>query len=236
MRIAVCFFGEMSFMDRFMIQSVMRCLIDPFHKYIKKDVEFSYFLHTFFQPDVLTWIGMMRALFPFSSVTLHDREKVLVEKPDDVDTPFFLRDYSFHRVKKKWKNYVENLDRVMMVRLDLLFTKPLTENDVDQVLHQKRHLFLHHGDNPFFAIGDPMVMNVFTDQLHHLPGTSFLEMMRAQYGIKVDHLSLVMVRILPDAIVCPEDYQICPYLSDLIASSTTKIRMIRRKTTLKSEK
>lgn len=237
MKIAVCFFGEMSFMDRFMIQNMVRCLIDPFHKYSHKEVEFSYFLHTYFHPEALVWVGMMRASFPFVSATLHDREKILVEKPCSMETDVFLQDYSLHRVKKKWKQYLENLDVVVVVRLDLLLTKPLSENDVSQVLYQKRrHLFLHHGDQPFLAMGDPVVMNVFTDQIHHLPGTPFLEMMRVQHSINVDHLSIVMVRILSDAIVCSEDYYVCPYLSDLIASSATKIRLVRRKTSLKSEK
>lgn len=220
MRIAVCFFGKMSFMDRFMIQSVVRCLIDPFHKYSKKEVEFSYFLHTYFQPDVMTWIGLMRTSFPFVSMTLHDEGRILEEKPEDVNASFFLQDYSFRRVKKKWKQHIEDLDVVVMMRLDLLLTKPLTENDVGQILHQKRCLF-HYGD--FFAMGDPMVINVFADQLN-------------PQNIKVVQLSLVMVRILSDATVYPEDCHICPYLSDLIASSTTKIRLVRRKTSFKSEK
>ena len=234
MKIVVCFYGEMSFMDRFMIQNLMRCLIIPFQKFNrKKDVEFSYFLHTYFTPDVLSMIEVMRAFFPFISMTLHDRDMVLRERHRAMDNSLFLQQYSLHRVKKKWKS-MEDLEVVIYSRLDLLFTKALTESDIDLILHNKRHLFLHQGNHSFVAIGDPMVMNVFADQVHHLSGHdhSFLDIMRTQHGIKIQYLSLVFVRILPEAIVYPEDYQVCPYLGDLIASSATKIRLTKRKNSL----
>jgi hypothetical protein len=230
MKIAVCFFGEMSFMDRFMIQNLMRCLIVPFQKYNHKghNVEFYYFLHTYFNPSVLTWIGMMRASFPFTSMTIHDRESVLREKKDAHECGLFLQGHSLNRVKKKWK-MVDDLDLVMMVRLDLLLTKSLSEGDIDLVLHHKHHLFLHE-KKPFVAMGDPMVMNLFADKFLHFCGADHLfDILRTQHNVKIQSLSLVFVRILPDAIVCPEDYHVCPYLGDLIASSQTQIRLVKRK-------
>jgi len=229
MKIAVCFFGEMSFMDRFMIQNLMRCLIVPFQKYNSKFVEFYYFLHTYFHPSVLTWIELMRATFPFTSMTIHDRETVLREKKEADPHGLFLQGHSLNRVKKKWK-IVDDLDIVMMVRLDLLLTKSLSEGDIDVVLHHKHHLFLHQQQKPFVAMGDPMVMNVFADQFHHFCGADHLfDILRTQHNVKIQSLSLVFVRILPDAIVCPEDYHVCPYLGDLIASSSTQIRLVKRK-------
>lgn len=234
MKIAVCFYGEMSFMDRFMIQNLMRCLIIPFQKYNHtEEVQFFYFLHTYFSPDVLTFIDIMRASFPFTSVTIHDRDMVLREKHKDVDKSLFLQHHSLHRVKKKWKVVVD-LDVVVLTRLDLLFTKALSESDMEIILQRKRHLFLQQDMKPFVAIGDPMVMNVFADQIYSLSGddNSFLDMMRTQYSIQIQYLSVVFVRILSEAIVYPEDHQVCPYLGDLIASSATKIRLTKRKNSL----
>lgn len=234
MKIAVCFYGEMKFIDRFMIQNMMRCMIVPFQKYSRKeDVNFSYFLHTYFTPDVLSMIEIMRAFFPFTSMTLHDRDMVLLERYKDLDKSIFLQQYSLHRVKKKWKS-MEDLDIVIYTRLDLLFTKALSESDIDLIFHNKRHLFLHQDNKPFLAIGDPMVMNVFADQVHELSGTdhTFLDIMRTQHSIKTQYVSLVFVRILPEPIVYPEDANVCPYLGDLIASSTTKIRLVKRKNSL----
>lgn len=238
MKVAVCFYGEMSFMDRFMIQNLMRCLIVPFQKYNhKEEVQFFYFLHSYFRPDVLSFIEMMRASFPFISLTLHDREMVLREKHKDIDNSFFLQNHSLHRVKKKWK-IVEDLDVVVLTRLDLLFTRALSESDMDLIFHRKRHLFLQQDMKPFVAMGDPMVMNVFADQIHSLSGNgfSFLDMMRTQHSIQIQYLSLVFVRILSETVVHPEDHQVCPYLNDLIASSATKIRLSKRKNSLNKDR
>lgn len=222
-------------MDRFMLQNITRCLIVPFQKYSRgENPDFHYFLHTYFRPDVLGWVGMMRDYFPFESITIHDRAVVLREKHEAMEASLFLQDYSLHRVKKKWR-HVDGIDLVVLIRLDLLLTKSLSESDIVLVLSHQRHLFLHHEDKPFFAIADPVIMNVFVDQLRHFAGDhSFLDIMRIQYNIKIQCLSLVFVRILPEAIVCPEDYHVCPYLGDLIASSSTKIRLVKRKNSLKS--
>jgi hypothetical protein len=229
---AVCFFGEMGFIDRFMIQNFIRCVIAPFRKYIRDDVEFYYFMHTFIRDDVFTYIEIMRAPFPFSSITLHDQHIALYDNHRKIDASVFLQDYSLHRVKKKWKN-IDNLDIVIYTRLDLLLTKPLTENDVSLIVSQKQHLFVGGSGCDLFAVGSPAVMNVYADRLHYLGDTSFLDLMRSQHNIKIHKLSLVFVRILPDAIVLPEDNNVCPYLSDLISSSSTIIRMTKRKNSLK---
>ena len=239
MKIAICFYGEMGFMDRFMIQNLIRCLIIPFQKYSHNDkngIKFYYFLHTYFRPDVLSWIELMRASFPFMSATLHDRDMVLQEKKhEDADNCMFLQHHSLHRIKKKWK-VVEDLDIVVLTRLDLLFTKALTESDIGVMLQHKRHLFLQQDTKIFLAIGSPMVINVFTDHIDHdVPENDdrFLDVIRTQHNIKIQHMSLVFVRILPDAMVHPEDYHICPYLGDLIASSATQIRLTKRKNSLR---
>jgi hypothetical protein len=234
MKVAVCFYGEMGFMDRFMIQNLIRCLLAPLQKYTQNGITFYYFLHTYFHPDVLSWIEMMRASFPFTSITLHDRDMVLRDKQQEEDAigqNLLLQHHSLHRVKKKWK-VVEDLDIVVLTRLDLLFTKALSENDIGLILHHKRHLFVHEDNKPFVAIGDPMVMNLFTDHIDH-DDHLFLDMIRAQHNIKIQYISLVFVRILPDAVVHPEDYHICPYLGDLIASSATQIHLSKRKNSLR---
>lgn len=237
MRVAVCFFGEMTFMDRFMIQNLMRCLIIPFQKYGRReDMEFYYFLHTYFCDDVFPWIEMMRTSFPFTSVTIHHREVVMGEQHDGMDPKLFLQDYSLHRVKKKYK-ILHDLDIVIFTRLDLLFTKSLTGSDIDDIIDKKRHCFLVHDKEPIVAVGDPVAMSLFADRFSHVQESdgkySFLEMMRVQHNIKIQYMSIVFVRILSDAIVCPEDYDICPYLKDLIASSSTKIRLVKRKSSIK---
>lgn len=233
-------------MDRFMIQNMMRCVMVPFQKYHhdpKDKIEFSYFLHTYFCPDILSFLGLMKQSFPLTSMTVHDRQVVLRERHPTSDPYLFLQQYSLHRVKKKWKS-VENLDMVIFIRLDLLFTKALSASDID-LMCQRKHNFIFiaqgGGDHkPFVAMGDPMVMNLFADYLypHHLPTheqegeQSFLDMMRVQHSIHSHYISLVYIRIMPGGAVCPDDSRVCPYLGDLIASSPTQIRLTKRKNTL----
>lgn len=235
-RIAICFFGEMGFMDKFMIQNFIRCVITPIKRY-DGDVEFCYFLHTFLHADVFSFIELMRASFSFMTMTLHDDKMVFLKNKqhDGVKKKVFLEDYSLHYVKKMWKHNTDGFDVIVCTRLDLLFTRPLTDSDANLIFKNKQqHLFiggdqtltdLHRG----FILGDPLVMSIYTDNQHHSFDISCIELMRSQYNIKIHPISVVFVRILPEAIVSPMDYKVCPYLDDLISSSSTKIRLVKRK-------
>lgn len=239
MKIAVCFFGELGFMDRFMVQNYIRCVIVPMQKYNCESVDFFYFLHTFLDAaDVFDSVEILRLSFPFLIMSFHDKKMALCddENKNKVETQIFMEDYSIYRVKKMWKR-VENIDIVIYIRLDILLTKPLTQNDVELILKNQNHFFINSEQCPNLQrgliIGKSHVMNVYADRIHYLAeGGSFIDIMRSQHNMKTESISVVFVRILKEGIVHPGDYNICPYLGDLISSSSTKIRLVKRKNSL----
>lgn len=225
MKVAICFFGETGFMDRFMIQNFIRCITTPFKKHCHS-TELYYFLHSFISADALVLIENMRPFLPFSSIALHNMDMV---------PPGSLPEhYSLNRVKKLWKTSPTLYDLVVYVRLDILFSKPLSGNDIDQVVETTNHLSTtNHSKSlqPCFTMGCPFVMNIYADRVHSLDD-DYIATMRSQYNIKINNtISVVFVRILPGGAVHPEDNHICPYLGDLIASSCTKIHMTKQRKT-----
>lgn len=237
MRIAVCFFGELGFLDRFMVQSYIRCIIAPIQKYHHENVEFLYFLHTFLDDDVFNSVDILRSSFQFLIMSFHDKKMALCDQnKNNAENQIFLEDYSIYRVKKMWKR-IENIDFVVYVRLDLLFTKPLTENDIDLMMLNNNHFFFNSEKCPNLqrglVMGKSHVMNIYADRIHYLSDKgSFIDIMRSQHNMKAESISVVFVRILKEGIVHHSDYHTCPYLGDLISSSSTKIRLVKRKNSL----
>lgn len=249
MKVAICFFGEMTFIDRFMIQNFMRCVVTPLWKYNTDDVDFYYFLHTFFDVEVFKYIELMRNNFCFESITLHNENSVLNKKHTPYDNNLYLECFSLQYVKKMWKS-IKDLDLVVYVRLDALFTKPLSNNDIDAMTKNKMRLFINdtpkiNNYNPIanlrtaFVAGDPVVMEIYADRIHydenHTPDNEeeYISFLKIQHNFKVSSMSVVFVRVMPDALVCSQDYTICPYLADLVSSSSTDIRILKRKNSLK---
>jgi hypothetical protein len=237
MKIAICFFGELGFLDKFMIQNYIRCVIAPIQKYNRESVDFFYFLHTFFDADVFTSVENLRLSFPFLIMSFHDKKMALCdENKNQVETQNFIEDYSIYRVKKMWKR-VENIDIVVYIRLDILLTKPLTYNDVELILKKNNHFFINNEQCPNLqrglVIGKSHIMSVYADRIHYLAdGGSFIDIMRSQHNMKAESISVVFVRVLKDGMVHPSDHNICPYIGDLISSSSTKIRLVKRKNSL----
>lgn len=235
MRVAICFFGELGFMDRFMVQNYIRCVITPIQKY--ENVEFFYFLHTFLDENVFTSVEILKKAFPFLIMSFHDKKMALLNSlyKKDADKTLFFEDYSMYRVKKMWK-HIEDLDLVVCSRLDLLFTKPLVNSEIDFIVKNKNYFFVNNHNHcdlqRGFVIGNNYTMNIYTDRFHFLgsdKNKNFIDLMRSQYNIQKQTISIVFVRISKDGVVNPCDYQICPYLGDLIGSSSTKIRLVKRK-------
>lgn len=233
MKIAICFFGECTFMDRFMIQNFIRCVVLPFQKYVQEKVEFFYIFHSYMDSQILGVIDKMKTFFPFTVLTLHDKDFVIKNKKEDtvVDITLYLHDYSLERVKKIWKRCMLSLDLVICSRLDLLFSRPFSENDVQFIIKNKNHLFIAECPSESlrqcFVLGDPFVMNIYTERLHyvqdHGSDFSFHDLIQIHPTIKLNTVSIVFIRILHDGIVNHEDSQVCPYLNDLIKSSCTRI-------------
>lgn len=226
MRAAVCFFGEILFLDRFMIQNFIRCVMTPLRR--GGCTETSFFLHTFLNTESIAHVGLLKDFFSFRIMTLTDKE--LIARSTDT----MQEDYSLHRVKRVWRSAALPTDLVVCVRLDLLFSRPLNDLDVERALHDRNHLFAtHYPSEPLrrcFLMGDPFVINAYTDRLHYNDPRLFEEMLRAHHHITTERtLSIVFVRVGRDGVVCPEDKNVCPYLNDLIASSSTTIRLTRRK-------
>lgn len=229
MKVGICFFGEMRFIDRFMIQNFIRCVSIPFKKH-DNTTELYYFLHSYIDAQTLISIEMMRPFFQFAAMTLHDKTITLDSRHPEKEEHLFLEENSLYRVKKMWRSsYSPPLDLVVYVRLDTLFTKPLSDNDIEMVVENKNHLFLTASDHyESFAIGGTIVMNVYADRVHYTE--PFIDMIRSQYHIKINNtLSSVIVRILPSGMVSPDDQSVCPYLNDLISSSCTQIRINKRR-------
>lgn len=230
MKVAICFFGEIGFMDRFMIQNFIRCITTPIKRH-DRSTEIYYFLHSYMSPDTLVFIETMRPFLPFSAISLHDKDMVIHDIKRGEHTDLFLEHYSLSRVKKLWRSSIP-MDMIIYIRLDALFLKPLSENDIDLVVDNKNHLFITNNSPDLqqcFIMGDPFVMNIYADRVHYTD-YDCMELMRSQYNIKINNsISIVFVRVLPGGIVHHKDHQICPYLNDLISSSCTKIHMIKRK-------
>lgn len=246
MKIAICFFGESTFVDRFMIQNFIRCIVLPFQKYVQDKVEFYYIFHSYMNTEILGVIDKMKTFFPFTVLTLHDKEYVLRDKEETIeDVPLYLQDYSLQRIKRMWKRCMFSLDLILCSRLDLLFSRPLSASDIELMKQNKNHLFVADCSScsilqQCFVAGDPFVMNLYTDRIHYVEdhGTdfSFSDLIQIHPMIKINKLSTVFVRILQDGIVDPNDSQLCPYLNDLIKSSCTRICLrkmnLKMKTTI----
>ena len=219
-------------MDRFMTQNFTRCVLTPLSRHFQDKVEFSYCAHSYMGVDTLKTMEVLNTCFPLSVLTLHDRQATLRHKPDTKEQDVFLREYSLQRVKKMWKSsFFHPFDLIVCVCLDLLFSKPLTENDIALVRNNKNNLFVAGHLPECFIMGTMDVMNVYADRVDHkeTSSLSFLETIRSSHNIRINVLSVVFVRVLPDGLVCPEDCRVCPYLNDLITSSSTKIRVSKRK-------
>lgn len=240
MKIAICFFGECTFLDRFMIQNFIRCIVVPFQKYVPEKVEFFYIFHSYMDEKVLGIIEMMKTFFPFTVLTLHNKEFVRRDVQDD-NVSLYLQDYSLQRVKRMWKRCMLSLDLVVCSRIDLLFCRPLSASDVEAMFVHKNHLFVVDASSleQCFVVGDPFVMNLYTDRLHYVEdhGTDFslVDLIQIHPMIKNITLSTVIVRILSDASVHPHDSQRSPYLNDLIKSSCTRIYLRKMNSKMKTD-
>lgn len=238
MKISICFFGPTTMMDRFMTHNFTRCVLTPISRYFQDRVEFSYCAHSYMGDDTLKTMEVLNTCFPLSALTLHDRQATLRHKPETKEQDVFLREYSLQRVKKMWKSsFFPPFDLIVCVCLDLLFSKPLSENDIAIVRNNKNHLSVAGHLPDCFMMGTMDVMNVYSDLVDHKEtSSSFLETIRSSHNIRVNILTVVFVRILSDGVVCPEDCRICPYLNDLITSSSTKIRVSKRKNSSSTRK
>lgn len=228
MKVAFCFFGEIGFMDRFMIQNFIRCITTPFKRH-SRTTELYYFLHSFISSNTLGFIDNMISFLPFTAISLHDQNMV--------PSGTLPEDYSLYRVKRLWKTSSIQYDLIVYIRIDILFSKPISENDIDLVIDNTNHLFItNHSKNlqPCFIMGNPFVMNIYADRIHSLD-EDYIVAMRSQYNIKINNtISVVFVRILSGGVVDPEDNHICPYLNDLIASSCTKIHIVKQRKSARS--
>lgn len=238
MKAAICFFGEIAFMDRFMIQNYIRCVLTPLKKH-NKSVHFYFFLHTYMGVSVLSFIETMRTFFPFQFVSIHDKEMVLCDTPMGVEPELYLEDYSLHLVKKMWNSSSIQFDMVVYTRADVLFSRPLSIHDAVSVVNDKNRLFVAPNTSGCLVMCDTFVANVYGDRMHYLSDlesgstSSFLEHVCSHYDIQVSTLSIVFVRILADGVVHPDDCNVCPYLKDLITSSSSRVRITRRKNSFK---
>lgn len=237
MKVAVCFFGEIAFMDRFMVQNYIRCVITPLKK--QKTILPFFFLHTYMVPNVLSFIEIMRVSFPFQILSVHDKDIVLSKCPMGVEHELFLEDYSLHMVKTMWTSSSIPFDIVVYIRLDVLFCRSLSIHDAEWVMTDKNRLFIAPNLPRCLVMGNTFVANIYGDRMHYSSDlesgstSSFLEKICSHYDIRLSTLSIVFVRILSDGIVHPDDCHICPYLKDLIASASSRVRIIRRKNSIK---
>lgn len=228
MKIAFCFYGGVHYLDGFMVQNMVRCLVTPFQK--QRDSQSFFFLHTYLDNDTLSHIQTMRQFFPFMVVSLYDMKMLSLD--DDVN------DFSLNRVKRIWKSSSYTFDLVVYVRLNLLFARPLSENDISHLFANNNHIFMT--DYPSkelqscVVIGNSHTMSVYADKIYY-HGDQYTEWLGSEHNLYTASVTIAFVRILSDGFVHSDDYQICPYLKDMIASSTTKIRLVKRKHSVKNE-
>jgi len=86
MRIGLCFYGQVKNVDEFMLQSIQKCVLEPFFRASHTPLNVVYFLHTYYKTtftnprnaehtepiDVMGSMERMRKKFPFFETSVHD--------------------------------------------------------------------------------------------------------------------------------------------------------------------
>lgn len=227
MFVAICFFGKMGVMDTFMATSLERCVTAPLQKYFQDegDVVFQYYLHTYFTGSCMQNIDILRNHFHFLHVSIQDEKHSMHGKRMPRKQDLFSLDRCMKMVER-------DADYAAFVRLDLLFTRPLSVSDIGLAVEQGYVLtpaisparcFAFGKKKPLLSYVNGLTACVVADPAIMLPD----DMTEPQ--AKISRCAQMCVRVLADGSVHKHDRDVCPYLNDLIMSTTTRVLPFKEK-------
>lgn len=219
MKIVICMYGEIQYMDLFMIESFVKRILYPIQSRIP-DATFVKYFHSFLSAGVLKTCMNMHNLIDFD-VVLVQKDPLMSIEPSEKKTSR-LNDLSARKIISMIEtDHNQYIDLIIMTRLDLLFTRDLGQIDIDAICSQytSEKIFIpdiHSAPENCFMIGNPEMIKLCISKSH----------VRPEYFLSGHHLfrlSLVMVRVQKNMSVHPDDKIFCPYVQDLIASSKSSI-------------
>lgn len=209
--VIICLYGNIVFMDIFIIKSLIRCLIIPIQRYFKEKVKMKYVVHTYFTETILDDLAIITDEFELTE--LHIQTKT--QKQSDL--------YSLLQTINLWGN-TENAI-IICVRLDVIMTKILSTNDLDSCKEDDTIVIPElKAQRKCFLMGTPNAVRMYIEKLQ-TNSHDILEYCKTQQ-IRIVRISIPIVRVLKDGNIHKRDYNICPYINDLIASTSTKIKPI----------
>lgn len=230
MRIAICFYGYFQYMDIFMIQSKIKNVISPFQN--RGEPELIYFLHSFIRSETIAYLDIFRYMFPLYEMSLQQESLVADEIGDkSVNPEYIMNLFSIHKVSSMWARYHNPFQMVILIRLDLLFTKVLNAMDMDMIFlnHHEDKIFLPQNASiqECFMIGNPVVMKIIGDRFlfPEERTLSDLENYLIRNNITILRTMIVFVRIRSDMSVDRRDLTNCPYINDILTGSTSQIHI-----------
>lgn len=226
MFVGICFFGKMGLMDTFMATSFERCVTSPLQNFFQcesgsgSDHEnmdgFRYYLHTFFTDTCMQDIDVLRGHFPFLQVRVDDEKQYGNKKVSPRWKDLASMDASIDMVERD-----DLVEYVAFIRLDLLFTRPLSHHDVASAVEQQAVL----SSSRCFTFGRK---NIVVAHLRALTMPPPPEGSPPQI-INIVKTPPVCVRVLADGTIHKHDRDVCPYLNDLILSTSTKVHSFHEK-------
>jgi len=229
MRIAVCFYGLIQHVDSFMLNSLLKCIIHPIRKHFKNPT-INFFFHSFFTSrSVARVIDLIQQTLSL--------EEMILQNPSSINEPSRSIGYqdkkrltqeSRERASQMWITH--NFDLILTLRSDLLFTREIGKIDLE-IIHSSYHenrVFLPECDsaqNDCICIGNPIaVRKYWTRNSRHIrPGLS-------SDCVAITRIMIVFVRVREDASIEPTDVSLCPYIEDILQTSTSMIYVARKTT------
>lgn len=217
-KIAVCLFGDLKYMDSFIINSWVKCIITPFQKFRCNDVEFIYYLHSYiFNEKTFRYVELMREFIPFEEIRLHSESITALN--DETRRSFGIR-----QIRDMWGNAPIQYTLVIYLRVDVFCTRILTPSEIDFMMNsfRDRRIFLPFSISPqideCIIIGPPSVMKIYDN----IPSLSVWQ----RNNIMITRINLIFVRILPTVSVDSRDTSNCPYLADLLNDSKISVAQV----------
>jgi hypothetical protein len=160
-------------------------------------------------------VGTLVQTFPFEEIRFH-KESAIRMKNSYINRNLF----SLNQVKMMWTDAKINFDLIMYIRLNVLPTSPLSPAEIGMMMdtfHDSR-IFIPFEISPqidqYLIIGNPAVMSIYGDN-----EGSIIELCRHK-EITICRIMLYLVRIKSDATIDEMDTDTCPYLDDLLFSSS----------------
>lgn len=216
--IVVCFYGSIVFMDTFLLKSIVRCIIIPIQRHFQGKVKFRYMIHTFLTDTTLGELAQFCEEFTFSKLYI---EFKTIKSGENL--------YSLLQTRNMWANSQKMV--ILYLRLDVLPTRVLSSSDIQSLTDDESTIIVSDFKSTkiCFMMGKSDVMSKFIDILSQQETSSDISAYCKLQQIRVIGVNIPLLRILKDGSIHKRDSNICPYINDLLLSSSTKIKLVQKK-------